>query len=231
MWIALTLTLFLTAPKAPEPFSGLSSAARAMFTDYLETRAKLGRTFEVVAEANERGQSRAVLLDRTGCVRGWVVLTSVAPKKGAEQAPSFEAVEYVGLDCKKPSPIAHFARIQDALGRRDAALAKAYFAPELHLPVATEGRGRPTRRTLTGDDVVAALKDPKAKTLPICVLTSEVPSCTRADGPDASGSVPIQCVCNSPSRQVTYELRELEPALGADSPIQVVSVKERLGKR
>lgn len=231
MWVALAFTLFLTAPKAPEPFSGLSSAARVMFTDYLETRAKLGRTLEVVDEANERGQSRAVLLDRTGCVRGWVVLTSRAPQKKGEQAPSFEAVEYVGLDCKKPSPIVHFARLQDALGRRDAAVAKTYFGSDLHFPVATEGRGRPTRRTWTGDALFAALKDPKAKPLPLCGLVDEVPSCTRADGPDASGSVLIQCVCASPRRQVIYELRELEPALGADSPIQVVSVKERLGKR
>lgn len=237
MWFTLTLTLFLATPTprgAPPadaaPFAGLPSAAEVTFTDYLETRKKLGQTLEVLETRTERGTTRAVLLERTGCLRGWVVLTSTAAtsKTGA---PGFEATEFFDRDCKNPSPLMHFARLQDALRRRDTATATRYLDNELHFPLATEGASRQTRqtrKTLTGALVINALSDPKARPpLPLCDLTHELPSCQAATTPDASGSTPWTCECTSTKRRLTYELRLLEPSLGADSRVQLTSVKER----
>lgn len=234
MWFTLTLTLFLATPApkggpAPDtdPFAHLPSAAAVTFTDYLETRKKLGQTLEVLETRTEKDTTRAVLLERTGCLRGWIVLSSTAAKSKSE-APSFEATELFDRDCSKQGPLMHFARLQDALRRHDTATATRYLGRDLHFPLATEGAGRPTRKTLTGELVAAALKEapknPKAKPpLPLCDLTRESVSCTAKSSPEA-----WTCECASEKRRATYELRQLEPTLGADSPIQVVSVKERL---
>lgn len=238
MWFTLTLTLFLAtpAPKGappadPDPFAGLPSAAAVTFTDYLETRKNLGQTLEVLETRTEKGTTRAVLLERTGCLRGWIVLSSTAAKSKSE-APSFEATELFERDCKQPGPLMHFARLQDALSRHDTATATRYLGRDLHFPLATEGAGHPTRKTLTGELVVSALKkalkdapkNPKAKPpLPLCDLTRESVSCTTKGSPEN-----WTCECASEKRRVTYELRQLEPTLGADSPVQVVSIKERL---
>lgn len=232
MWFTLTLTLFLATP-APKgappadtaPFAGLPSAAAVTFTDYLETRRKLGQILEVLETLVEKDTTRAVLLERTGCLRGWIVLSSTAAKSSSE-APGFEATELFDRDCKQPGPLMHFARLQDALRRRDAALAARYLGTDLHFPLATEGASRPTRKTLTGDAVASALKDPRAKApLPLCELTRETVSCTTKAGSEA-----WTCECVSSRRRVTYELRSLEPALGVESPVQVVSIKERVGR-
>lgn len=236
MWFTLTLTLFLATP-APkggppadaDPFAHLPSAAAVTFTDYLETRRKLGQTLEVLEARTEKDTTRAVLLERTGCLRGWIVLSSTAAKSKSE-APSFEATELFDRDCKRPGPLMHFARLQDALRRHDNASATRYLGSDLHFPLATEGAGRPTRKTLTGELVATALrdglKDPKAKPpLPLCDLTREAASCTAQASAEA-----WTCECASEKRRVTYELRQLEPTLGADSPLQVVSIKERLAR-
>lgn len=235
MGLLLTLALFFATPTpkgAPpadtDPFAHLPSAAAVTFTDYLETRRKLGQTLEVLETKTENSTTRAVLLERTGCLRGWIVLSATAARSKSE-APSFEAIELFDRDCKAPGPMMHFARLQDALRRRDAATATRYLGTDLHFPLAIEGQ-KMTRRTLTGDAVVTALKDPKAKPpLPLCDLTRELASCVARNAPDASGSTPWTCECSSSKRRVIYEMRQLEPTLGApDSPIQVVSVKERL---
>lgn len=240
MWFTLTLTLFLATPApkgAPpadtDPFGHLPSAAAVTFTDYLETRRKLGQTLEVLETRTEKDTTRAVLLERTGCLRGWIVLSSTAAKSKSE-APSFEATELFDRDCKQPGPLTHFARLQDALRRHDDVIATRYLGTDLHFPLATEGAGRPTRKTLTGELVAGALreavknapKNAKAKPpLPLCDLTRESVSCTARTSPEA-----WTCECASEKRRVTYELRRLEPTLGADSPVQVVSVKERLAR-
>lgn len=236
MWFTLTLTLFLATPTpkgAPTadtaPFAGLPSAAAVTFSDYLETRRKLGQTLEVLETRTEKDTTRAVLLERTGCLRGWIVLSSTAAKSKSE-APSFEATELFERDCKQPGPLMHFARLQDALRRRDTTVTARYLGTDLHFPLATEGAGRPTRKTLTGELVASALKgaqkDPKARPpLPLCDLTRETASCKAQASAEA-----WTCECVSPGRRVSYELRQLEPTLGADSPLQVVSIKERLAR-
>lgn len=230
MWFLLSLTLVLAAPRngpTPDPFAGLPSAAQAAFTDYVETRQKLGQTLELLETRTLRGETRALFLEKTTCLRGWVVLSSTAPQKPTD-APTFEAREFFDQDCKAPGPMTHFARLMYGLARRDATAAATYFDKDLHLPVAVESKNKMTRKTLTGDAISRALTDPKQKPpLPLCDLFVDTPSCTHAATADTSGTIPITCECVSAGRRLTYEMRVLEPSLGPNSRVQVVSVKDR----
>ncbi len=218
MSIALALTLLFAAPPTPDPFAGLPSGPAAMFNDYLATRGKQDRKLEVAATGEDGGTTRAVLLDRTGCLRGWVILTATAPKTPGH-ASEFEAVERLANDCKKPTPMAHFARIHDAVTRKDTAALGAYFDLGTKFPIGLAAK-TPTRKTWTGTDVAQG----KVK-LPTCDLLTAAVTCTDITEPDASGSVPNTCECESATRKLVYELRTSTDRPGPPT-IQVTSIRE-----
>jgi hypothetical protein len=218
MSIALALTLLFAAPSTPDPFAGLPSGPAAMFNDYLVTRGKQNRKLEVVAKGENGGTTRAVLLDRTGCLRGWVILTATAPKTPGH-ASEFEAVERLTNDCEKPTSLAHFARIHDAIAREDKVALGAYFDVDTKFPVGLEAKTA-TRKTWTGADVTKG----KVK-LPTCDLLTAAVTCTDVTEPDASGSIPNTCECESATRKLVYELRTLTDRPGPPT-IQVTSIRE-----
>lgn len=221
MLLALSLTLLMSAP---DPFAAMPTAAQAMFRDYLETRAKEKRVLEVVATGVAAGESRAVLLDRTGCLRGWVVLSSVTPAEPG-LAPSFEARERLGEDCLKPRPISHFARLQHALATADRANVSSYFAPGLHFPVLRTDTGKPSRKTWTGEDVMRSLGRKYRPALPLCDLLQDEVVCSTSAPDEKTGPSGFECACKSRSRTLTYEFRPADPTLGEASPVQVISVR------
>jgi len=218
MSIALALTLLFSAPPAPDPFVGLPSGPAAMFSDYLTTRGKEGRKLEVIAKGENGAATRVVLLDHTGCLRGWVILTATAPKTPGH-ASEFEAVERLTNDCNKPTALAHFARIHDAVTRKDTAALGAYFEVDTKFPVGLQAKTA-TRKTWTGADVV------KGKVLlPTCDLLTEAVTCTDVTEPDTSGSIPNTCECESTTRKLVYELRTLTDRPGPPT-IQVTSIRK-----
>jgi len=220
MSLALALTLLFAAPPTPDPFNGLPSGPAAMFNDYLATRVKEGRKLEVAAMGDRDGTTRAVLLERTGCLRGWVILTATAPRTPGH-ASEFEAVERLANDCDKPTPIAHFARIHEALAHHDTASLGAYFEVDTKFPVGLESKSS-TRKTWTGADVAR-----KKVKLPTCDLLTATVTCTDTRTPDASGSIPNTCECTSATRKLIYELRTLTDRPGP-ATVQVTSIRETL---